>query len=125
MDSSTSPEDNENVKSNELLSEPESEELEEACAHNLSPSKFTSHSLTVSKRTSAMQSDLSDTFIMESSDDEVPEGRITPSIEKAIRRSIFNLSHHAIDSDEDDNVEKDENQEDETAQNRSSHDCCK
>ncbi|XP_011314826.1 transcription termination factor 2 [Fopius arisanus] len=44
-------------------------------------------------------------------EEDVPEGRLTPSIRKAIRRSIFNMSHVA-DSDEEDE-DDDEMSEDE------------
>lgn len=58
-----------------------------------------------------------------SSDEEIPEGRLTPSIDKAIRRSIFNLSR-PIDSDAEE-AQDEEAAEDENIQDEGSHDCCK
>ncbi|XP_015112039.1 transcription termination factor 2 [Diachasma alloeum] len=52
--------------------------------------------------------DSDDEFLNDDSDNEVPEGRMTPSIQKAIRRSIFNITHQMTDSDEEEVEEEDE-----------------
>ncbi|XP_063992969.1 transcription termination factor 2 [Diachasmimorpha longicaudata] len=68
--------------------------------------------------------DSDDDVFTDSSSDEV-SGRITPSIHKAIRRSIFNLSrslnHSALDCDDEENVESDDGDEDYEGTRRKRH----